>query len=245
VLTIHPHPGALLHHHDSDDEFGHEHLMSPEEEAELRRLLEIRQVELDECGTHMKGMTPAQKKRLRNKHASCVSRLKKKLYICNLVRELEKARDTAASAVNDLSSAKATIAQLRQDNGRLLAMTNMKSAVLASSQAGSSSLASILAPSPITVPSPMMAVSAPSRLAMVTPPRIATTSASAAITTTTPAAKPATAKPGSFCLCRAPASDAMMKCDRCTEWFHVECVGLNKHEAEAMSEWCCFECNSY
>eukprot|EP00730_Choanoeca_flexa_P010802 TRINITY_DN21112_c0_g1_i1.p1 TRINITY_DN21112_c0_g1~~TRINITY_DN21112_c0_g1_i1.p1 ORF type:complete len:323 (+),score=116.51 TRINITY_DN21112_c0_g1_i1:319-1287(+) len=109
-LTIRSQP---QHHHDSDDEFGHEHLMSPEEEAELRRLLEIRQAELDACGKQMKGMTPAQKKRLRNKHASCVSRLKKKLYICNLVRELDKARDAAAKAQEELARANAIIAQLR------------------------------------------------------------------------------------------------------------------------------------
>ena len=63
--------------------------MSVEEEADLRAQLADRQRELDECPQHMKGMTPVEKKRLRNRHASCVSRLKKKIYIGRMQRRLD------------------------------------------------------------------------------------------------------------------------------------------------------------
>eukprot|EP00045_Choanoeca_perplexa_P009216 m.88014 g.88014 ORF g.88014 m.88014 type:complete len:408 (+) comp14802_c0_seq1:421-1644(+) len=240
MLTIQPEP-TLHHHHDSDDEFGHEHLMSPEEEADLRRLLEIRQGELDECGRHMKGMTPAQKKRLRNKHASCVSRLKKKLYICNLVRELDRARDTAASATAKLEEAQATIAQLRQANGRLLASGSASTQV-------TNPLASILAPSPkvSAATSPSMALSAAPTSVTSSPSKLATTTPSKTVGTAPANNRAAPQGDGeSYCVCFAPASNKMLTCDRCHKWFHLECMGLTAKEAQEAGEWFCFDCNAY
>jgi len=94
-------------------------LMSPEEEARLRVLLQRKQHDLENCTSKMKGLTPQNKKRLRNRHASCVSRLKKKLYICNLQRDLEKAKAIIASLQADSDAQQDTIAQLKIENTRL------------------------------------------------------------------------------------------------------------------------------
>lgn len=94
-------------------------LMSPQEEARLRSLLLKKQHDLETCTLKMKGLTPQNKKRLRNRHASCVSRLKKKLYICNLQRDLEKAKSLIAGLQADAEAQAGTIALLRGENARL------------------------------------------------------------------------------------------------------------------------------
>lgn len=94
-------------------------LMSPEEEARLRTLLRKKQHDLETCTSKMKGLTPQNKKRLRNRHASCVSRLKKKLYICNLQRDLEKAKALIAGLQADSEAQAGTIALLQRENAHL------------------------------------------------------------------------------------------------------------------------------
>ncbi len=29
-----------------------------------------------------------------------------------------------------------------------------------------------------------------------------------------------------YCLCRLPSSGQMIGCDRCEDWYHVDCLGL-------------------
>lgn len=103
-----------------------EMLMSPEEEARLRTLLAKKQRDLENCATKMKGLTPQNKKRLRNRHASCVSRLKKKLYICNLQRDLERAKAVINALQADSEAQKGTIAFFRKENDRLCGMVQQK-----------------------------------------------------------------------------------------------------------------------
>jgi len=61
----------------ADDSF--ENLFDPHEEAVLRALLVDKQRALSECTRKTSSLPAAEKKRLRNRHASCVSRIKKKL----------------------------------------------------------------------------------------------------------------------------------------------------------------------
>jgi len=97
-------------------------LMTPEEEARLRVLLQRKQLDLENCTSKMKGLTPQNKKRLRNRHASCVSRLKKKLYICNLQRDLEKAKGMLANLQVEMEGRENTLALLQRENARLKAL---------------------------------------------------------------------------------------------------------------------------
>lgn len=103
-----------------------EMLMSPEEEARLRSLLAKKQQDLENCTSKMKGLTPQNKKRLRNRHASCVSRLKKKLYICNLQRDLERARAIISTLHADAEAQKGTISFFRRENDRLCSMVQQR-----------------------------------------------------------------------------------------------------------------------
>lgn len=103
-----------------------EMLMSPEEEARLRSLLVKKQQDLENCASKMKGLTPQNKKRLRNRHASCVSRLKKKLYICNLQRDLERAKAMISALHSDAEAQKGTIAFFRKENDRLCGLLRHK-----------------------------------------------------------------------------------------------------------------------
>jgi hypothetical protein len=204
----------------SDDEFAHEHMMSPEEERELRNLLAQRQAELDECTKHMEGMTAAQKKRLRNKHASCVSRLKKKLYICNLLRELEKAREEATHAKDQLAHANGTIAALQRE--RVLRQQGRAP----SSQPASSLHTSAVSVSPASgfryqpvKPQQQQRVADVRELAPAVDSKV-------------------------YCLCRGEASETMIQCDRCSEWFHTECVGLTSDQARTLPRWQCPTCST-
>jgi len=103
-----------------------EMMMSPEEEARLRSLLVKKQQDLENCASKMKGLTPQNKKRLRNRHASCVSRLKKKLYICNLQRDLERAKAMISALHSDVEAQKGTIAFFRKENDRLCGLLRNK-----------------------------------------------------------------------------------------------------------------------
>jgi len=111
--------------------------MSPEEEARLRSLLARRQVDLENCTSKMKGLTPQNKKRLRNRHASCVSRLKKKLYICNLQRDLERARAVISGLQADVEAQNGTIAFFRRENDRLCAQVRSQEGTAVVGQAAS------------------------------------------------------------------------------------------------------------
>ncbi|EDQ85789.1 uncharacterized protein MONBRDRAFT_11417 [Monosiga brevicollis MX1] len=194
------HRSASRTMHDSDDDLGHDLLMSPEEEAELRQLLAKRQAELDECTKHMKGMTPAQKKRLRNKHASCVSRLKKKLYICNLVRELDRAKETAAAFQDDMDALRARVTELEAENQHLR------------SAAGSAdSAASYVQTETAADASDAVMGSNISEPAL------------------SPSRRPEAAS-GVVCLCHGEPTKEMLCCNVCSDWFHYECLGLSKKE---------------
>lgn len=71
--------------------------ISPAEERRLRGMLAQKQKDLDACIGRLKDVPPRNRKRLRNRYASCVSRLKKKLYVCHLQRELDRSRGVIAA----------------------------------------------------------------------------------------------------------------------------------------------------
>ena len=37
-------------------------------------------------------------------------------------------------------------------------------------------------------------------------------------------------------------SRAMIACDKCTNWFHEDCMGLNDNKSYKDEEWVCQEC---
>lgn len=69
--------------------------LDPKEEQQLRLQLKKYLRELDTCSKHMQGLSSNDKKKLRNRKASRVSRLRKKLSVYDLTR-----RYTALSAEN-------------------------------------------------------------------------------------------------------------------------------------------------
>jgi hypothetical protein len=149
-------------------------------------------------------MSATEKKRLRNKYASCVSRLKKKLYICHLLRDLEQTRHEAAGMVHDLAGATRTIQALREENVLLRRQAGMPD-LTAETRGGGSLTERGARPVSISI-SPLQG-GAPV-----------------------------------YCLCRTEASDTMIQCDSCTDWFHTQCVGLSSEEARTLPQWVCPAC---
>lgn len=48
-----------------------------------------------------------------------------------------------------------------------------------------------------------------------------------------------------FCLCQKPYQDGtlMIGCDDCNGWFHPECIGMSKEQAEAVTFYQCPNCS--
>jgi len=49
-----------------------------------------------------------------------------------------------------------------------------------------------------------------------------------------------------YCLCRRPGSDdddePMVQCDKCADWFHAECVGIDDEEMDELDDYKCPRC---
>uniref|UniRef100_A0A8R1I4V8 Uncharacterized protein n=1 Tax=Caenorhabditis japonica TaxID=281687 RepID=A0A8R1I4V8_CAEJA len=52
-------------------------------------------------------------------------------------------------------------------------------------------------------------------------------------------------EPALYCVCRKPYDDTKfyVGCDSCQGWFHPECVGITREQAEQAAEYNCPECN--
>ena len=88
---------ARLAGNDMDD-FRIEHI-SEREQKQLREQLKRRLKELETCTEEMKGLSSGERKKLRNRKASCVSRLKKKLILAELADHLDRQKDKIRNAV--------------------------------------------------------------------------------------------------------------------------------------------------
>ena len=54
--------------------------------------------------------------------------------------------------------------------------------------------------------------------------------------------------PKEYCICRygVPNENSIMiQCEhKCTEWFHIECLGIKKHQTKSDSRWKCVGCKA-
>lgn len=48
-----------------------------------------------------------------------------------------------------------------------------------------------------------------------------------------------------YCVCRKPydATQFMIACDRCDDWFHGECIGINEKGSEFVDLYFCTKCS--
>ena len=95
--------------------------LDPVEEKRLRKLLSEKQQALRQCTIRTRKMPPAEKKRQRNRHASCVSRIKKKLILYNLQRDLKASREYARQLEVEVQGQRGTIRYFQQKNAHLIA----------------------------------------------------------------------------------------------------------------------------
>jgi len=96
-----------------------EHFMDPKEEKKLRSLLNEKQRALIECTERTSNLPANEKKRLRNRHASCVSRIKKKLAMCNLQKDLDEALGENTLLRTEVEAQRGTIRFFQRENQML------------------------------------------------------------------------------------------------------------------------------
>lgn len=94
-------------------------LPQQDERAELKALLKEKQRELVECTARTYTLPPAEKKRVRNRHASTVSRIRKKLMYYTLQRELEALREVKNQLEIEVRGQRGSILYFQQENARL------------------------------------------------------------------------------------------------------------------------------
>lgn len=48
-----------------------------------------------------------------------------------------------------------------------------------------------------------------------------------------------------YCICKKPydSTKLMLSCDLCSNWFHIECIGVSEPVAKTMDKYICSECN--
>ena len=46
----------------------------------------------------------------------------------------------------------------------------------------------------------------------------------------------------SFCYCKRKATDSMVQCERCNEWYHFSCLGLSDQDVDNIDHFYCNEC---
>jgi hypothetical protein len=69
------------------------HELDPKEEKSLRKMLQKHLKDLENCNSQMKGLSSNERKKLRNRKASRVSRLRKKLSVYDLTRRYNTMAD--------------------------------------------------------------------------------------------------------------------------------------------------------
>ncbi len=53
--------------------------------------------------------------------------------------------------------------------------------------------------------------------------------------------------PRTYCICRngiLNENSLMVECEQCEEWYHIECVGIKKHQAKNDENYLCVGCKS-
>ena len=97
-------------------------VLDPVVEKRLRKLLSEKQRALHKCTIRTSNLPPAEKKRRRNRHASCVSRIKKKLILYNLQRDLKASLEHVRQLEDEVQGQRGTIGYFQQENARLTAL---------------------------------------------------------------------------------------------------------------------------
>lgn len=81
------------------------HNDTKEDENTLLQMITERQLDLQKCISNTKNLSPIKKKRIRNRHASGVSRLKKKLFYVQLIKKFENLQKELKKKEDELKKA--------------------------------------------------------------------------------------------------------------------------------------------
>lgn len=46
-----------------------------------------------------------------------------------------------------------------------------------------------------------------------------------------------------YCVCRKPEQGWMIGCERCDEWYHGKCIGIDKSKGDRLPNFVCHRCN--
>eukprot|EP00047_Mylnosiga_fluctuans_P023591 m.142100 g.142100 ORF g.142100 m.142100 type:complete len:385 (+) comp9640_c0_seq5:33-1187(+) len=214
---------ALEEEDESDDEFemAATGVDRAAQLAKLQRLLNDRLADLSNISKICKGLTPNDRKKIRNRKASCVSRLKKKVALYELHNKL----DLQARAIADLQA-------VVEARGELLTRHNIPFPAFEMPTL-STPLAPPSCPTPPVTPAPEPAKrprGRPSKKAKLA-------EAAAAVAQEAARLQRAESFADGVCLCRDPPTDDMVDCTRCHLPYHRVCVG-----APDPAKFICFNC---
>lgn len=46
-----------------------------------------------------------------------------------------------------------------------------------------------------------------------------------------------------YCICRKPEGGTMIRCEQCLEWYHIDCIKIDKSLASKLPSFICHLCN--
>lgn len=226
---------------DDDDEngvlkhFRQVNALHPKEEAYLRRQLAKQMRELESSSSQMRGLSSSERKKVRNRKASRISRLKKKLSVFDLQvsyeKELKERQRLAKRCALLEAEAQLYLKHLHtydpgfkrkaqdEDNTSPPPRTTTR-------EAHSPLPTSSLSPAAEDTPLPL----APAlRRSQIEPPRKRTRAG-------------LKEQEEAHCLCGKSENSAMVECTKCHGWFHLACVNLSEKEAKRAGQWSCPAC---
>eukprot|EP00051_Salpingoeca_urceolata_P017490 m.238458 g.238458 ORF g.238458 m.238458 type:complete len:478 (-) comp18968_c0_seq2:287-1720(-) len=233
-----------LYHTQHDD--GAVEVISPQEEAQLRLQLKRRIKELRVCTEETRHLHPAERKKLRNRKASCVSRLRKKLSLCDLQHRF----DRACEAVNALEAScrfyeqgyRVLCAQVQQHNP---AFVPRQGPPVPSSDDD------LFAFRDTVWTGRTHSVGGEGTGRRQRRRRHSKRRRNSAHTDdndndeddASDGSDASVEDPDAvYCLCRTNREGQMIQCDSCCEWFHLDCVGVSQEEAKARQTYSCPNC---
>ena len=230
---------------------------SEEEERYLRRQLKKQVGDLEMCTRLTQYLSSSERKKLRNRKASRVSRLKKKLSVFDLQDKYNQLAHERAIQDRTIAAMQAEIdlhvALIQRYEPTFQRTTLSRTRTCRDRSSPSACIDSTCA---CTI-SPAVAVvttrKASRKSASKVPKDTSAVAQDALHGEDSPTEACAVAREASnedsamaleqrYCVCRDVAHDAMVQCTDCLDWFHLACVGLTAAEADALPVFVCPSC---